>query len=171
MATKTAKKKKVSPAKLARRRRLKREEERRGLWVVTSNRMKQYGDVKIDGIGQIIKRQGLVNDGKLVEHNYVREVDVDEDWEKCDSCGLEFSGTATSGPYGAHQKRAKHNQGVIDTDDPGLSRDAPPPEHKSDADRALDSETEGSWDLEPEGALAPTKVEDEVGRAPQIKLR
>ena len=130
-----------------------------------------YGNVKIDGIGQIIKRQGLVNDGKLVKGNYVQDVEVDDDFETCDGCGLQFLGTVTSGAYAAHQKRAKHNEGVIDTDNPVLSRDAPPPKHRSDEDRALDSDTEGAWDLEPDGAPSPTKVEDEVGNAPQINLR
>jgi len=160
MATKI-KKKKLSPEQKARRTLRKREEERRGLWVVTKSVMKQYGDTKIDGIGQIITRQGLINDGKMLTANYVRPVEIDEDWETCESCGLQFLGSVTAGPYGAHLRRAKHTEGVIDTDNPALSREAKP-KHRSDASRSPDSTQEGEWDLEDKGASAPTKLEDEV---------
>lgn len=161
--TKTATKKKSSPAKVARLKRVRREEERRNLWVVTSSRMKMYGDVKIQGMGQIIKRQFLPNDGKILEIGYARPVEESEDFETCDGCGTRWLGTNLSGPYLGHQRRARHNEAVEDLDNPGLSRPAPSPNQRNEADADPTAEKDGQWDLEEEGAPTPTRIEDDLG--------
>lgn len=168
--TKSTKTKTLSPAKKARLKRRKREEERRNLWVVIHGRMKMYDDIKIEGVGQIIERHMLINDGKLLEHGYVRPVEESEDFETCEHDGTVWLGTNLSGPYMNHQKRARHNEAVTDLDNPALSRSAPEPKHRSDADADPNSEKEGAWDLEEEGAPAPTRMEDEVPSGTKITL-
>lgn len=167
---KSTKTKTLSPEKKARLKRRKREEERHNLWVVISGKMKMYGDVKIEGLGQIIKRQMLINDGKLLEGGYVRPVEESEDFETCEHDGTLWLGTNLSGPYMNHQQRARHNEAVTDVDNPVLSRSAPDPKHRSDADADPNSEKEGTWDLEEEGAPPPTRLEDEVKSGTKITL-
>lgn len=156
MATKT-KKKKLTPEAKARRVRARREDERRGLWVVQSPRMKQYGDQANLSNGQVIRRLNLLNDSKLERIGYVKPLEVDDEFETCGACGKMYMGTSISGPYSQHLARARHDLAKLDLDEPSRSSSEPAPRARSDEASDPDTIGDGVWDLEPDGAPAPTK--------------
>lgn len=141
---------------------------RKGLWVVISGRMKQYGDYVIESPGQIIRQQHLRNDDLLLKHGYVRPLKKHEDITQCKSCGLIFLGTITTGPYKSHLGAARHDLEQTDLDSgtqrPSGRRRRVGDESSPDADNA------GDWDLEPEGAPPPTKLEDESPQGVRISM-
>ena len=69
---------------------------RRNLWVVSSGRMKQYGDTVVESPGQVIRREFMRNDQKLLDIEYVRPVEESENYKKCKACGRTFLGNSTS---------------------------------------------------------------------------
>ena len=157
MADKKAATKNRSPEAVARSKRVAREEARRGLWVVTQSSMKQYGDVAIERVGQVIKQQYLRNDDKLLKHGYVRVVNESEDYETCEHCGLVFLGNSITGPFAQHLHFARHDKAVLDLDGPNVKTPKTP--GRVGNEDSPDSDNKSVWDLEPDGAPAPTKVE------------
>ena len=132
--------------------------DRRGLWVVVSGRMKQYGDFVIERPGQVIRQQYLKNDDLLLKHNYVRLLKDEEDVEQCQSCGLVFLGTVLAGPYQSHLSYARHDLATVDLDTGVKSGHRPSP-RTGDISGDPDSDDGGDWDLEREGAPAEPKLE------------
>lgn len=144
------KKKKIDNSPEARTKR------RRNLWVVEAGRMKQYGDTVIESPGQVIRRNYMRNDQKLLDIGYVRPVEESEDFKKCKTCGRMFLGSSTAGPYRNHLQRARHDQAKQDLDVGTTGKDGRKPR-----DAQGDPDGAGDWDIEPEGAPPPTKVSDE----------
>lgn len=151
MATKT---KESAPKKKS------KDDSRRGLWVVTFGRMKQYGDLAIERPGQVIRQQHLMNDEKLLKHGYVRPLTKHEEFRPCDSCGLTFLGSITSGPYKSHREYARHDLAKVDLDSGTVAPDGRVP--RADVEGDPDSAKGGEWDLERDGAPPATKLEEEV---------
>lgn len=143
-------------------------ESRDGLWVVTSGRMKQYGDCLIEQPGQVIRKQHLKNDDVLLKHNYVRPLRDEEEMEQCKTCGLVFTGSVTTGAYMAHLGRARHDLTQADLD-AGIERRAPK-KSREGSEANPDADNAGEWDLEPEGSPPPTKLESEFPRGVQTTL-
>lgn len=136
--------------------------DRRGLWVVNTNRMKQYGDVAVERIGQVIRQQWLRNDDVLLKHNYVRPLEDHEEFELCEPCGRMFLGHNLGGPFRTHREFARHDLATLDLDSGAKAQEYR--HHRVGDVRAdPDSEHDGEWDLEQEGAPPPTKIEQEVG--------
>lgn len=134
--------------------------DRRGLWVVVSGRMKQYGDYLIESPGQIIRQQYLRNDDLLLKHHYVKPLQDQEDVTQCKSCGLMFLGTITIGPYKSHLAYARHDLAKTDLDaDMQHPAGRRPPRVGDEANP--DADNAGEWDLEPDGTPPATKLEDE----------
>lgn len=139
----------------------KKADERRGLWIVVSGRMKQYGDDVIERPGQIIRQQYLRNDDVLLKHNYVRLLDEHDDMEKCQSCGAMFLGSVTAGPYKAHLAYARHDLATLDLDT-GLAGKDGRVLRVGDIAADPDSNDSGDWDLETEGAPSAGRLEEEA---------
>lgn len=155
-------------AETKRKKTTKKADSRRGLWVVDFGRMKQYGDLVIEGPGQIIRRANLVNDGKLLSLGYVHPLRKGEDYETCPSCGLMFAGSSISGAYRSHLEKARHDiNGKIDLDSSAKGRKKAPARRVGNED-APDSEGGGEWDLEREGAAPPSKVQ---GDSTTVRVR
>lgn len=137
----------------------KKEESRRGLWVVTFGRMKQYGDIEVERPGQVIRQQYLINDDKLLKHGYVRPLTKHEDVQQCKVCGLTFLGSITSGPYKSHIGGVKHGS-KLDLDAGTSTPDGRVA--RADVEGDPDSAKGGEWDLEPGDAPPVTKLEEEI---------
>ena len=125
---------------------------RRNLWVVSSGRMKQYGDTVVESPGQVIRREFMRNDQKLLDIEYVRPVEESENYKKCKACGRTFLGNSTAGPYKSHLARARHDQAKQDLDAGTTEKDG-----RVHREASGDPDGSGAWDLEPEGAPPPTK--------------
>ena len=133
--------------------------DRRGLWVVVSGRMKQYGDVRIERPGQVIRQQYLRNDDVLLKHNYVSPLQDHEDAERCEVCGLVFTGSVTAGSYKAHREYARHDLAKVDLD-AGTVTEGSEKARVGDIVEDPDSEAGGEWDIEPDGAPGEKKLEE-----------
>ena len=145
-----------------------RVEDRHGLWVVVSGRMKQYGDYVIERPNQVIRQQHLKNDDLLLKHNYVRPLSETEEMEQCGACGLVFLGSITSGAYRAHLGFARHDLAQTDLDT-GLSRPDGRP-HRVGDESNPDADNAGDWDLEPDGAPGPAKLEEELPQGARVSM-
>lgn len=156
MATKTRRKTNPEPVSEPK----KKEDSRRGLWVVTFGRMKQYGDLTIERPGQVIRKQHLINDEKLLKHGYVRKLTKHEDVRQCPVCGLTFLGSETSGPYKSHLGYARHDLAKLDLDIGTSTPDGRV--SRADVEGDPDSAQGGEWDLERGDTPPVTKLEDEV---------
>lgn len=141
-------------------------ESRRGLWVVMSGRMKQYGDLVIERPGQVIRPAYLRNDDVLLKHNYVKPLKRVEEIKECERCGLMFLGNSISGPYQKHLAYARHDLNKLDLDASIKGKDGKKP-RVGDASEDPDSDASGAWDLEDEGAPPPTKM---TGKGEVISL-
>ncbi len=147
--TKTAKRKaSVRTKKVASRGRL---------WVVVSGRMKQYGDMRVERPGQVIRPAGLLHDDKLLKLGYVRPLKRHEEFETCDPCGGMFLGDSIAGSYKQHLAYARHDLNKIDMDTSIKGKDGKKP-RVGDASENPDVESKSEWDLEDTGAPPPTKV-------------
>lgn len=141
---------------------------RKGLWVVNSGRMKQYGDYVIEGPGQIIRQQYLRNDDVLLKLGYVRPLKSRDETTQCKACGLVFLGTLTVGPYKAHLAAARHDLAQTDLDSGTTRPDGRKRRVGDESDP--DSDSGGDWDLEPEGAPAPSKLEEESPSGVRVSM-
>ena len=147
--TKTAKRKKTSSRKVASRGRL---------WVVMSGRMKQYGDMRMERPGQVIRPAALLHDDKLLKLGYVRPLKRHEEFETCDPCGGMFLGDSITGSYKQHLAYARHDLNKIDMDTSVKGKDGRKP-RVGDSSESPDDDSRSEWDLEDEGAPPPTKVQ------------
>jgi len=146
-----------------------RVESRVGLWVVNSGRMKQYGDYVIERVGQVVRRQYLRNDELLLKHGYVVPLQEHMEARRCESCGLTFTGSVMSGPYKAHLEYARHDMAKVDLDTGLQAPDGRKP-RVGDPGADPDVEDRSDWDLEPEGAPAERKLEEESPRGVRLSL-
>lgn len=146
-----------------------RVEDRHGLWVVNSSRMKQYGDCVIERTGQVIRRQHLRNDDVLLKHGYVRPIEEDEEAEQCASCGLVFLGDALSGSFKTHRAFARHDLAKTDLD-ASIQTPSGRPHRVGDLAADPDASDAGDWDLEPDGAPGARKLEEETPRGVTVSM-
>ncbi len=158
MTATITKKRKTTAKKKTPSRERESAESRRGLWVVVSGRMKQYGDLVIERPGQVIRPAYLRNDEVLLKHNYVKPLKKHEDITTCDRCGSTFLGDAISGPYQNHLADARHDLNKLDLDSGAKGKDG---RKKPVGDNSEDPDSDGGgeWDLEDEGASPPTKMD------------
>ena len=142
--------------------------DRSGLWVALSGRMAQYGTVKVERPGQVIRQQFLKNDDLLLKHRYVRLLEEHEEIRECESCGLLFLGSITAGPFKLHLDFARHDSEQMDLDAGLKSQSAGGRSDESSAN--LDSDSGKEWDIEEEGAPPPTKLEDENPQGVRVSM-
>jgi len=143
--------------------------DRRGLWVITSGRMKQYGDFVIERPGQIIRQQYLKNDELLLKHSYVRPLQDEEELTQCSVCGLMFLGSVTTGPYKSHLAYARHDLAKVNLDAGTATKDGKRA-RTGDIAEDPDSGAGGEWDLEPDGAPGERKLEEESPHGVRVSI-
>lgn len=82
---------------------------------VVVKQMPMYCGTVIEGRGQVVEvsAEGMQNE-KLFGLGYLRPLDRKEETTRCLSCSLEFTGSATAGPYKEHLTRVRHDLNPVD---------------------------------------------------------